>query len=122
MPAPTDVELAALATRVVGWLGIPSGHAEAEQVPGIVGAVVDFIRSHGLGDPPPAAPWYAVGSGSRIATGAVLFAGRLVRRRNSPGGIEAFAGAGDQVAYVRRTDPDVAILLGLDGYRRLVVG
>ena len=122
MPAPTDVELDALATRVVNWLGIPPGHVEAAQVPGTVAAVVDFIREHGLGDPGTADPWYAVDSGSRIATGAVLLAARLVRRRNSPGGIESFSGANDQVAYVRRTDPDVALLLGLDGYRRLVVG
>ena len=44
--------------------------------------------------------------------GAVMLGARLVRRRNSPGGIEAFAA--DGAAYVRTTDPDVATLLHID--------
>lgn len=43
--------------------------------------------------------------------GALMYAARLVRRANSPGGIEAFFETG--VAYVQRTDPDVAVLLRL---------
>lgn len=43
--------------------------------------------------------------------GALMYAARLVRRANSPAGIEAFFETG--VAYVQRTDPDVAVLLRL---------
>lgn len=45
--------------------------------------------------------------------GALMYAARLVRRANSPAGIEAFFETG--VAYVQRTDPDVAMLLRLGG-------
>ena len=44
--------------------------------------------------------------------GAKMLAARLVRRRNSPAGIEAFTP--DAALYVTRHDPDVALLLGLD--------
>lgn len=46
--------------------------------------------------------------------GALMYAARLVRRANSPAGIEAFFETG--VAYVQRTDPDVAVLLRLGSY------
>lgn len=44
--------------------------------------------------------------------GAIMLAARLVRRRNSPAGIEGFTETG--AAYVRRNDPDVAVLLRLN--------
>lgn len=44
--------------------------------------------------------------------GALLLAGRLYRRRNSPAGVEAMTDTG--VAYVARTDPDVARLLRIE--------
>lgn len=47
--------------------------------------------------------------------GALMLAARLHRRRNSPGGIETLGDAG--VAYVARTDPDLARLLRLDAYQ-----
>lgn len=46
--------------------------------------------------------------------GALMYAARLVRRANSPAGIEAFFDTG--VAYVQRNDPDVAVLLRLGSY------
>lgn len=49
----------------------------------------------------------------RADLGAVMLTARLIRRRNSPGGIEAFTGEGAAV-YVRREDPDVARLLRLN--------
>jgi len=55
-----------------------------------------------------------------IVQGAVMLAGRHYRRRNSPGGVEAFGA--DGVAYVSRTDPDVAMLLQIGPYAAPVVG
>ncbi len=54
-----------------------------------------------------------------IAYGATMLAARLFRRRNSPGGVEAFA---DAAVYVGRTDPDVARLLQLDPFAPPRVG
>lgn len=42
--------------------------------------------------------------------GATMLAARVFRRRNSPLGVEAI---GDGPVYVRRNDPDVAMLLRL---------
>lgn len=55
-----------------------------------------------------------------VCTGAVLLTARVWRRRQSPGGIEQFGG--DQVAYVSRTDPDIAQLLGLGRWQPPAVG
>jgi hypothetical protein len=49
-----------------------------------------------------------------------MLAGRLWRRRNSPAGVESFAG--DAAVYVSRNDPDVAQLLGLGAYTPPAVG
>jgi hypothetical protein len=43
--------------------------------------------------------------------GATMLAARLLRRKNSPGGVESFGS--EQLAYVRRSDPDIDRLLGL---------
>lgn len=52
--------------------------------------------------------------------GALMLAARLVRRANSPAGIEAFLESG--VAYVQRTDPDVASLLRLGSFAPPMTG
>jgi hypothetical protein len=56
---------------------------------------------------------------ANVTQGATMLAARLYRRRNSPGGIEAFA---DAAVYVGRTDPDVSRLLQLDHYAPPRVG
>lgn len=58
---------------------------------------------------------------NRTQTGATMLATRLVRRRNSPDGIAGFNAAGG-IAYVQRTDPDVAMLLELGKQARPAVG
>lgn len=55
-----------------------------------------------------------------LALGATMLAARLLRRKNSPGGVEAFGT--DGAVYVTRTDPDVAQLLGLGSWQPPVVG
>jgi hypothetical protein len=51
--------------------------------------------------------------------GAVMFAAKLYRRRNSPGGIEAF---GDSLSFVARWDPEVARFLRTGDYAIPAVG
>lgn len=55
-----------------------------------------------------------------VVEGATLLAARLFRRKNSPAGVEAFGAEG--AAYVMRSDPDVALLLGLGSHQRPAVG
>lgn len=65
------------------------------------------------GTPPPAWPAY-------VRAGTTMLATRLWRRKDSPSGVEVLGG--DQVAYVSRTDPDVAQLLKVGTYSPPQVG
>jgi hypothetical protein len=65
--------------------------------------------------PEPAGGWPA-----NVRVGKTLLGARLWRRRDSPGGVEVFGPEG--AAYVQRTDPDVAMLLGLGAWAPPVVG
>ncbi len=51
--------------------------------------------------------------------GAVMLAAKIVRRRNSPAGIESF---GDSVTYVASYDPEIALLLRRGNNRMPGVG
>jgi hypothetical protein len=67
-------------------------------------------------DPPVvASPWPP-----DIRQGATLLAARLWKRKNSPAGVEAFGAEG--AVYVRRNDPDIALLLDLGDYAKPSVG
>lgn len=55
-----------------------------------------------------------------IVEGATMLAARLYRRRNSASGVEAFGAEG--ILYVRRNDPDIAMLLELGEYTPPAVG
>lgn len=57
---------------------------------------------------------------AHVVRGLNMLAARLVRRRNSPAGVEAAGELGP--LYVQRNDPDVAMLLGLGAYTRPAVG
>lgn len=57
---------------------------------------------------------------SDIVLGSNMLGSRLVRRRNSPSGVETFAEQG--AVYVQRNDPDVAFLLELGNYAPPGVG
>lgn len=56
----------------------------------------------------------------RVILGATMLAARLWRRRDTVGGVEVFGDSG--IAYVRRTDPDIADLLELGEASRPMVG
>jgi len=55
-----------------------------------------------------------------VLLGANILAARLVRRRNSPSGVEALTDQG--AIFVPRNDPDVALMLRLGAYQKPVVG
>lgn len=55
-----------------------------------------------------------------VALGATMLGARLGRRRNSPSGVEPVGTAG--VAYVARTDPDIAMLLRVGPFAKPKVG
>lgn len=55
-----------------------------------------------------------------VVEGAVMLAGRLYRRKNTPDGAAPLSASG--VFSVARADPDVALLLGLGAHARPGVG
>lgn len=97
--------------RVATWLQL------AEPTQDIVDttAAVNAVVRRWVAVPATGQPWP-----DDTVQGAVMLATRLFRRRNSPAGVEAFGA--DGVAYVSRTDPDVAMLLGIGPYAPPVVG
>jgi hypothetical protein len=55
-------------------------------------------------DPPPPGWPVVYEPDAEVYQAAVMLAARLVRRRNSPGGVETF---GESVTYVSRYDPEI---------------
>lgn len=92
----------ATAEQVEAYLGLPAtaDRAVVDQATAAANAFVARL------------PWLADQlDAPDVLDGTVKLAARWYRRRNTPGGIEAFGDAG--AAYVSRTDPDVAALLRL---------
>lgn len=101
--------VADLSQKVTSWLqigGAPAG-PDALALALVAPAVDVWVDGLPSIDRDPLNAW-----APNTMLGAVMLAARLVRRRNSPGGIEAFTA--DGTAYVRNQDPDVAALLHLD--------
>lgn len=57
---------------------------------------------------------------ANIVEGATMLAGRIWRRKDTPGGV--YTVGGDVPIFVHRQDPDVALLLGLGEYGKPDVG
>lgn len=55
-----------------------------------------------------------------VVEGANMLAVRLWRRKDTPGGVEVYGDFG--IAYVRKLDPDVAMLLELGDWSKPAVG
>lgn len=66
-------------------------------------------------DADPDRPWP-----SHIVHGSTMLCARLWRRKDTPGGVEAFTQLG--AAYVMRSDPDVAMLLKLGSWQAPGIG
>lgn len=107
------VDYPATVDAVAGWLKVPdspAGTAERVHIAEVVPAVNAFVASFHPG----------TDLAADVVHGAVMLAARIVRRRNSPAGVESFGELG--ATYVSRYDPDIDRLLGLGEYRRIVVG
>lgn len=103
-------ETATLEARIIAWLQVVDGTPDADAAALVAPAVEAWVNQlpnihRTLDDDWAADTWL----------GATMLGARLVRRRNSPAGIEAWNV--DGAAYVRNQDPDVASLLRLDSRR-----
>lgn len=105
-----------LAGAALVWLGIKAGSTgpDVAAAPAVAAAVAGFIDS--LPGVVPEA-WTPA-----QRQGATMLAARIIRRRNSLSGVEAFSGDAGGAVYVSRNDPDVALLLGLGAYKKPRVG
>jgi hypothetical protein len=94
-------------TQVETYLGLVPGQdtAVVTQATDSANAYVARLPWLQAGDPP------AVVETPDVVDGTIKLAARLYRRRNTPGGVEAFGDAG--LAYVSRADPEVSTLLRL---------
>lgn len=103
------------ADDVSKWLGLKPASVD-DQLPVVVTTVNAYVSALPVVanlDDTTATP-------ASVKQGATMLAARLWRRRNSPSGVEAITEAGAQ--YIARQDPDLARLLGIDGYIAPAVG
>lgn len=116
-PGPTRVVAPAgpaVPELVAGWLtGVDTATPNQTQVD--TTAAVNAVVRRFLAVPADGEAW-----DSDKVVGAVMLAGRIYSRRNSPAGVATFGAEG--AVYVQRNDPDVAMLLGLGPYSPLAVG
>lgn len=116
-PVPTQVLAPAgpaVPDLVAGWL-TGQDTAVANQVQVDTTAAVNAVVRRFVAVPADGVAWE-----SDKVVGAVMLAGRIYTRRNSPAGVATFGAEG--AVYVQRNDPDVAMLLGLGPYSPLAVG
>lgn len=116
MPLPTGEPTSA--AEIKAWAKITDDRDD-DALAQVAAAVNELVRGLPVAqrsnlDPAPG-DWPA-----QIKFGATMLGHRLFRRRGTPGGVEATGGFG--VAYVRRTDPDIAQLLELGEYAPPAVG
>lgn len=97
---------------VAQWLGMSAPDDHVNRCTAAVNAFVGAL---------PSAPRTTAGEWSEsTALAATMLAARLVRRRNSPAGVEAFTDTG--AVYVSRYDADVALMLRMGDYAAPKVG
>ncbi|ANA87586.1 hypothetical protein PBI_JEANIE_8 [Gordonia phage Jeanie] len=107
MTTPTPVEPVITELSVATWLGMSAPDAYVSEV---VPAVSVYVREiHGDGELTDA-----------VQLGALMLAALIVRRRNSPGGVESFGEL--DPSFVARYDPTISQLLKLGNHRKLIVG
>ncbi|MDE9365475.1 hypothetical protein PZ938_07645 [Luteipulveratus sp. YIM 133132] len=106
-----------LAAAALTWLGNKSAGPDRDVAPDVAAAVVEFVQSlpSALVTPQTGADGSTTWDWSdRARLGATMLTARLIRRRNSTAGVEAFSEAG--AVYVTRNDPDIAQMLRLGPY------
>lgn len=94
--------------KVKSWMHLQGSDQDAH-ITAVVDAVNAFIGGLPVLDGKTTWP-------KQVDFAATMLAARLVRRRNSPSGVEALTEAG--TSYVSRYDPDIARMLELDGFER----
>lgn len=108
--------MAATPDDVAAWLRLTPSTADAALLADVCAAVNEWVGRMA---------WIvkhndSVGSWPVSADqGAVMLAARMYRRRNTPGGVEAFT---DTVVYVPRRDSDVDQMLRVGSYQMPGVG
>jgi hypothetical protein len=96
---------------------------ELERRDRIVGAVNEFLRGLPIAGKAQADTQEAAdlaGWPDRIIEGGVMLIARLWRRKDTPGGVAVLGDQGP--VYVRRNDPDVALLLEIGEHGKPRVG
>lgn len=101
-----------VAADVTAWSKEPAS-PNLDRIVAAVNAYVGRLRV--VADVPEGEPWPA-----EVKLGAVMLAARLMKRRNSPNGIEAATDM--NVTYTARYDADISRLLGIDGFAGPAVG
>lgn len=117
-PAPEVIEGPATLAGVAAWLDQTDDAGQSAPKPQlgmVVSAVNVWVRRLPTGKADEDGKWAA-----DVLLGTTMLAGRLWRRRDTPAGVETFAG--DGAVYVQRTDPDVAMLLQVGAYAEPRVG
>jgi len=104
--------------HLTGGTGLPA--ADTTRVERIADAVNSWVRTLPVASPVDAASPVDWTGYAHIVEGATMLGARLYRRKNTPDGVAVFSGEG--IAYVRRTDPDIAQLLALGDYAPPQVG
>lgn len=120
---PETEPVTADAVKRLSYVGADLDADETERLNGIIAAVNALVRDLPVSDrvrsdtqeEAAAATWPA-----RVVEGGVMLAGRLWRRKDTPGGVAVLGDAGP--VYVRRNDPDVALLLELGDHGAPAVG
>lgn len=98
--------------EVTDWSKEPAG----PNLKQCVEATTDYVNSLPVvASLPEEEPWPA-----DVRLGALMLAARLIKRRNSPNGIEATTDI--NVTYTARYDSDIARLLRIDTFRKPMVG
>lgn len=111
MPQPTDEPTSRDAIKT--HLGIELTDTRDDVfIDSVAAATNSFVRGTPIADID-ASAWP-----ERVELGSTMLAARLVRRRNSPDGVQALTEQG--AAFVSRSDPDVAMLLELGAWSRPV--
>jgi hypothetical protein len=111
MPFPATGPTTLETVKSPDYLGIPDADDDG-RLARIVAAVNDFVRTLPVSDKAYAdtqAGADAAGWPARVVEGATMLVGRLWIRKDSPDGVAAVGDLGP--VYVRRSDPDVAMLL-----------
>lgn len=110
--------VASVRAAALAWLAIPEGSTgpDVDAAGPVAAAVAAFVA--GL----PSIRLEADGTtwAPQTVLGATMLAARLIRRRNSPAGVEAFSDTG--ATYVSRHDPDVSLMLRIEKHAAPMIG